>query len=33
MLFDIKLVLIIQKASLKVQSVINIGTRNVDMST
>lgn len=33
MLFDIKLVLIIQKASLKVHSVINIGTRNVDMST
>ena len=33
MLFDIKLVLISQKAGLKFHRALNLGTRNVDMST
>lgn len=32
MLFDIKLVLIGEEAGLKVHRVVNLGTRNVDMS-
>lgn len=33
MLFDIELVLISQKAGLKVHRIIDLGTRNVDVST